>query len=203
MSDQEKFKSDSSLGRMAKNGVFVSFQFALYTLSGLLFIPYLYRKYGAGVYGLIALAGFLTQYVGLVSNCVGNAIARFLNISLNQGNWKEANEIFSTALVANVGIILLQLPIYALALWKLEWIIDFPPEVAADFRVLVGCNVVVFFISILAGVVRTPIHAANRLDLSSILDMILVSCAAIYPVSKKHLKKGPGHILVKHRCREH
>ena len=157
---------------MAKNGVFVAFKFAIYMLSGFFFIPFLVEHYGRGIYGLIALAGFLTQYVGLISRCVGNSTARFLNIALNKNDWKQANEIFSTALVANIGFIFIQLPFFALGIWKLEWIIDFPPEIATDFRVLVICNVAVFFTSLLTGVFITPIQAANRLDISSTLESV-------------------------------
>ncbi|RLA19214.1 MAG: hypothetical protein DRQ56_05880 [Gammaproteobacteria bacterium] len=170
-----KFHSDSSSQRIVKNGIFTAFQFGIYILSGIFFIPFLLRQYGSGTYGLIALAGFLTQYVGLLSRCIGNSTARFLNIALNKKDWKQANEIFSTALAANTGFILLQLPFFALGIWKLEWIIDFPPEVALDFRILVVCNVAVFFASLLSGVFITPIQAANRLDISATLDAIRLS----------------------------
>ncbi len=165
-----KFSSDSSVGRMAKNSIFVAFSFGIYTLAGVFFVPFLVRHYGSGTYGLIALAGFLTQYVGLISRCIGNSTARFLNVALNKDDWQQANEIFSTALVANVGFILVQVPFFALGIWKLDWIIDFPPEIAAEFRVLVLCNVGVFFISLLTGIFIAPIQAANRLDISSSLE---------------------------------
>lgn len=170
-----KFHSDSSAKRIAKNGMFTAIRFGVYTLSGVFFIPFLVQKYGEGTFGLIALAGFLTQYVGLVSRCVGNAIARFLNVALNQNDWKQANEIFSTALVANIGFIIVQCPVFALGIWKLNWLIDFPPEITTDFRILVGCNVLVFFIAMLSGVIRTPIQAANRLDLNSKMAIVRLS----------------------------
>ena len=169
-----KFQSDSSARRMVKNGVFTAVQFAVYTLSGIFFIPFLVRQYGSGTYGLIALAGFLTQYVGLISRCVGNAIARFLNVALNQDDWQQANEIFSTALVAKMGFIILQLPLFALGVWKLDWLIDFPPEIASDFRILVVCNITSFCIAMLTGVFLTPIQAANRLDISSTVDSVSI-----------------------------
>ena len=175
-----KFHSDSSSKRIVKNGIFTAIQFGVYTLSGVFFIPYLVRQYGSGAYGLIALAGFLTQYVGLISRCVGNSTARFLNIALNQNDWKQANEIFSTALMANLGFILVQLPLFALGIWKLHWLIDFPPEIAQDFRILVTCNVAVFFTSMLSGVFLTPIQAANRLDISSMMDAVRLSVRLIF-----------------------
>lgn len=167
-----KFKSDSSVKRVAKNGVFSVLRFGVFALSGIIFIPFLARQYGLGAYGLIALAGFLTQYVGMISRCVGTAVARYINIALNQNDWKQANEIFSTALVANLGFILLQVPLFALGVWKLDWIIDFSPEIATDFRILVICNILVFFISMITGVLGTPIQASNRLDLVAKVDIL-------------------------------
>lgn len=166
------FESDSSTGRIVSNGFFTAARFVVYIISGILFIPYLLNKYGAGTYGLIALAGFLTQYVGLIQRCVGNAIARFLNIALNRRDWKQANEIFCTALAGNLAFIILQIPVLVLAIWKLDFIFDFPPDILMDFRVLVICNSFVFMISMLSGVLSTPIQAANRLDITTTIDSL-------------------------------
>ncbi len=168
----DKFESDSSVGRVLKNGVFVALRFGVYVLAGILFIPFLVKQYGSGSYGLIALAGFLTQYVGMISGCVGRAVARYINVALNKNDWKQANEIFSTALAANIGLVLIQLPLYALGVWKLDWLIDFPPEVASDFRILVVCNILIFLVSTVTGILYAPLGAANRLDLGAKIDVI-------------------------------
>ncbi len=167
-----EFKSDSSVNRVMKNGVFTALRFAVFTLSGIFFIPFLVKQYGSGTYGLIALAGFLTQYVGFISRCIGSSIGRFLNIALNKGDWQQANEIFSTAIVANLVVVLLQIPFFIIGIWRLDLLIQFPAEIASEFRFLVGCNVAIFFISILLGVLRTPIQATNRLDIGLKVDVI-------------------------------
>ena len=157
-------------------------RFIVYILSGVVFIPFLVEHYGTGTYGLIALAGFLTQYVGMVSSAVAAAVSRFINIAINRNDWKQANEIFSTAVLANIVAIALQLPFYAVGLWKLAWLIDFPPERAGDFRLLVLCNITVFFNSVLTGVFFTPIAAANRLDIGQKLDIasLLIRLVLLY-----------------------
>ncbi|MDF7799415.1 hypothetical protein P4C99_08060 [Pontiellaceae bacterium B1224] len=155
-----------------KNGVYTVLRFGVYMLAGIFFIPFLIRHYGSGQYGLIALAGFLTQYVGMISGSIGGAVARYLNVALNQNDWKQANEIFSTALIANVGLTIVQLPLYVLGVWKLDWLIDFPPEVAGDFRILVGCNILIFIFTTVSGILFAPIGAANRLDISAMVDVV-------------------------------
>lgn len=160
-----KFTSDSSVSRILKNGVFTALRMGIYTVSGIVLIPFLMKSYSSSVYGLIALAGFLTQYVGLISGCIGKSVARYLNVALNQNDWKQANEIFSTAIIANIAIMCIQLPLFAVGVWKLDWLIDFPAEVAGDFRILVICNIIIFFINMMSGVFMTPIYASNRLDI--------------------------------------
>jgi membrane protein EpsK len=160
-----EFTSDTSVRSMSRNALFIALRFGIYTVSGIVLVPFLLRSYGSGAYGLIALAGFLTQYVGLISGCVGWSVSRFINIALNRNDWQQANEIFSTAVVANVGFILIQIPLFFLGVWYLDWLIDFPPELASDFRILVVCNILLFFCDIMKGVFFTPIQAANRLDI--------------------------------------
>lgn len=160
-----EFKSDSSVKRTRTNAIYTALRFGVYALAGVFFVPFLVKQYGSGTYGLIALAGFLTQYVGLISGCIGSSVSRFLNVALNKNDWQQANEIFNTALVANLGFILIQLPLFVLGTWKLDWLIDFPPEIATDFRILVSCNVAIFFLDIMKGAFFTPMYAANRLDI--------------------------------------
>ncbi|HEY5653010.1 MAG TPA: hypothetical protein VIR63_01420, partial [Pontiella sp.] len=166
------FESDSSVSRVLKNGIFLFLRLGVHVLAGIVFVPFLFKNYGDGRYGLVALAGFLGQYVGLISAGVGNAVARFLNIALNQNDWRQANEIFSTAIIANLGLMCVQIPLFALGVWKLEYIIDFPPEVAVDFRILVVCNIILFFITMISGVLGTPVQAANRIDIHAKADMV-------------------------------
>jgi O-antigen/teichoic acid export membrane protein len=166
-----QFKSDSSVKRILKNGSYTALRFGVYSLSGIIFIPFLVRNYGEGTFGLIALAGFLTQYIGFISGCVGSAVSRYMNVALNRNDWQEANEIFSTALLANILLILFQLPLFAFAIWKLHWVVDVPPGLVGDFRILVICNACVFFMGLIKGIIFTPLYAANRLDILEQFDL--------------------------------
>ncbi|MCF7863816.1 MAG: hypothetical protein K9L89_03390, partial [Kiritimatiellales bacterium] len=154
------------------NGLFNAVRFAVYTLAGYLFIPFLVKQYGSASYGLIYLAGFLTQYIGLISGSVSSSIARFLNVALNKNDWQQANEIFSTAIVTILVFVCIQVPLFAFGIWKLDWFIAFPPELAADFKILVSLNVALFFVDIVKGVIFTPLYAANRLDVSAKFEIV-------------------------------
>ena len=161
-----EFKSDSSVKRVVKNGFFSGFRFFIYALSSFFFIPFLIRQYGEESYGLIALAGFLTQYVGFLSGCIASSVSRFLNMALNESDWKKANEIFATAFYSNIGLALLQIPLFAFGLFKLHWLIEFPPALETDFRILVICNILIYVNAVVFGAISTPMYAANRMDLT-------------------------------------
>jgi O-antigen/teichoic acid export membrane protein len=160
-----EFKSDSSSRRIMKNGVFTALRFGVNSLSGFVLVYFFTRKFGTETFGLIALAGFLTTYIGMISQCTGTAVGRFMNVALNKNDWQQANEIYSTAIIANLAFICIQLPVFAGAIWKLNWFFDFAPEITRDFQILVACNVAVFFMNMIGGVIFTPIQAANRVDI--------------------------------------
>lgn len=160
-------KSDTSHNRILKNGVFQGLQFFAYLTMGLFLIPFLVKMFGADNFGLIAMSSILIQYIGVMSGCVGSAITRFLNISINHNNWQEAREIFSTAIVANMCFIALQLPLLALVIWKLDWLINYNSAVEFQLKILVLSTFFVFFIGIMEGVLSVPMIAINRIDLIS------------------------------------
>lgn len=167
-----KFKSDSSLKRVMNNGVFMALNFGIFMLMGIFFIPFLVNQFGKGAYGLVALAGFLTQYVGILSGSICDALSRFINIALNKQDMDDACRIFSTSIIVNATMVLFQIPFFALAIWKLNYIFDFSPEQALGFRILVGCNVAVYMIAVLSSSLGTPIAAANRVDINYALSVV-------------------------------
>ncbi len=167
-----EFKSDNSVSRIMKNGLYTAMRFGTYFVTNVILIRFFIHEFGKSAFGLIALGGFLTQFIGIVSKCIGQAVARFMNISLNQNNWNEANEIFNTALWSNLIFSGVQLPFFALGIWKLDVLMDVPAELLADFRWLVIFNVLIFFLAIMKGAFFTPILAANRLDISDKFEIV-------------------------------
>ena len=52
-----EFKSDSSVKRVAKNGVFTALRFGVFALSGIVFIHFLVRQYGFAAEGVGRMTG--------------------------------------------------------------------------------------------------------------------------------------------------
>ncbi|MDR3629228.1 MAG: hypothetical protein P4L42_02700 [Desulfocapsaceae bacterium] len=188
MSDKkvDKFVADTSSGQIVRNGIHILIKFALYILIGLFFVPFLVGQFGTTNYGLIALAGILTQYIGLISESVASSVNRFLLVELNRQNWEGANEIFNSAFVAYLGIYVLQMPLFAIGIWKLDCLISFPEAISRDVRYLVFANVVCYGMNLFMGVLGAVLFAGNRLDILSKLEtaLLVMRTAALFAVLK-------------------
>jgi len=138
---------------------------------GIWLVPYLVRNRGRAAYGLIPIAGAMTQYVSLISQNVSVSVNRFLAIALQRNDAKEANLIFNTAFFSYLGIAAIQIPILALVICYANSIFTIPEELFRDTIILLSCSAAGFLISLVCGVFGVPIYANNRLDISRGIDI--------------------------------
>jgi len=136
---------------------------------GIVLTPYLVRHLGRAAYGLIPLAGVMTQYVSIVTRTVSSATGRFLTIALQRNDVRDANRVLNTAFFSYVALALLQVPIFGLIIYHANNIFTIPEPLYWDAIILLVCSAVSFLISLIAGVFGVPIYANNRLDISRAL----------------------------------
>ena len=91
-------------------------------------VPYLVHYLGRAAYGLVPIAGALTQYVVLISHSISSAVTRFLTIALQRNDHEDANRIFNTAFFSFLAIGLIQIPIFAFLIWNANTIFLIPQE---------------------------------------------------------------------------
>ena len=154
-----------------RNSLFQLLSFGTQIVTGICLVPYLVRHLGTAAYGLIPIAGVLTQYVGLISQSISGSVNRFLTIALQKNDHEEANRIFSTAFYAYLGIGLVQIPFFALVISFAESLITIPDGLYSDAVVLLVCSAAAFIVNLLSGVFGVPMYAYNRLDLLRCFDI--------------------------------
>lgn len=138
---------------------------------GIWLVPYLFHHLGRAAYGLIPIAGALTQYVALISHSISSAVTRFLTIALQRNDHEDANRIFNTAFFSYLAIGLIQIPIFALLIWNANAIFSIPKELYRDAIVLLTCSAAAFLINLMFSVFAVPLYANNRLDMSRGIDI--------------------------------
>lgn len=91
--------------------------FIISFLVGLLIVPFYIDTLGLAAYGIIPLATSFTSYVMLVLVSLNAAISRFLTIHLQKSDLAGATQIFNTALITIIALILLFAPVAVVIAW--------------------------------------------------------------------------------------
>ncbi|MCQ2070367.1 MAG: lipopolysaccharide biosynthesis protein [archaeon] len=105
-SSEQKFNSKVSIN-MLTNIV----RTLLMALFGFLMVPYYIDSLGLAAYAIIPLATSIVAYILAVTDSLGDAFARFIAVSIQHGEFDEANRNYSTASIGLLRIILMATPI--------------------------------------------------------------------------------------------
>jgi len=157
--------------QLPRNSFFQVLSFCTQVVVGIWLVPYLIHHLGTAAYGLIPIAGMLTQYVSLISQSISNAVNRFLTIALQQDEIEEANRIFSTAFFSYLAIGLVQVPLFAVLIYYADSFITIPPLLYNDAIILLICSAGTFLVNLMGSVFGVPLYANNRLDISRSIDI--------------------------------
>ena len=157
--------------QLPRNSFFQVLAFISQVAVGVWLVPYLINHLGRAAYGLIPIAGIMTQYVNLISHSISSAVNRFLTIALQQDDAEEANRVFNTAFFSYLALGLLQVPIFVLIIYHAGSIFTIPHELYKDAIILLACSAAAFLVNLLASVFGVPMYAYNRLDISRSIDI--------------------------------
>lgn len=157
--------------QLPRNLLLQILSFVLHVGIGIWLVPYLVRHLGRAAYGLIPIAGMMTQYVNLISRNISGAVGRFLTIALQRGDVEDANRIFNTAFFSYLAIGLIQAPVFALIIIYANTLFSIPEELYWDTILLLVCSAASFLINLACSVFSVPIYANNRLDISRSIDI--------------------------------
>ncbi len=154
-----------------RNALFQVLSFCTQVGVGIWLAPYLIHNLGTAAYGLIPIAGMLTQYVSLISQGISNAVNRFLTIALQNNEFEEASCIFSTAFFSYFVVSLIQIPLFATLIYYANRIFSIPSDLYQDTIILLICSAGTFVVNLVASVFSAPVYAYNRLDISRTIDI--------------------------------
>ena len=84
--------------------------FVVNLLISLWFTPYLIRNLGSEVFGFVPLANSVANFLGIITNSVNLSTGRYLTIEIEKQNLEESNQIFNTALLGTILLIIKYLP---------------------------------------------------------------------------------------------
>ena len=121
------------------------------------FTPFLTDTVGEEAYGFVSLGNNVINYITILTVALNSVAGRFITIEYHQGKKKEANEYFSSVLMANIAIIPV---ILAVAV---------PVILNALLFFFILFN---FIITLISTVYNVATFITNRLYLSSIANIV-------------------------------
>ena len=157
--------------QLPRNAVTAIFSFCVGCLTAVWLTPYLVKHLGNVAYGLIPLAGLLTQYASLITMQLSASVRRFMLIEIQKPKGNP-NITFNSALFLYLLLILVQIPIFVIVITRINYFFSIPPELLKDAQILLLCSVISFMISLLSSIFGVSIYSHNRLDIKSTLDLI-------------------------------
>ena len=134
--------------------------------------PFVVEKLGIESYGFLGLSYDIIGYAGLITIALNSMAGRFITIKYQEGNICDANKYFSSVFFSNVilsGVCFLMLGI---VLIFMDSFFNIPSHLVWDVKLLFGLSIFTTIVGLLTNVFAIATFIKNRLDLSSIRQII-------------------------------
>lgn len=135
--------------------------------------PYLVAKIGKEAYSFYPMANNFVNYMGVITTALNSMGSRFITVALTQGNKKKANEYFYSILISNIILsAVLAIPMTVIVVF-LDKILDIPLDIVVSVKTLFALVFISMIVNLLTNVFGVAVFSQNRMDLSSVCDIIV------------------------------
>ncbi len=148
------------------------FAFAVAFVINFFLAPFVIEKLGAEAYGYIGLANNFVSYTTLITIALNSMASRFITISFHQGDITTAKKYFSSVYYANLFLAIVIAVVAIILIVFLNFIINIPKELIWDVKVLFALTFINSIIALISNVYLVATFIKNRLDLSSLRNII-------------------------------
>lgn len=134
--------------------------------------PFVVERLGIEAYGFLGLSSNIIGYTTLITIALNSMAGRFVTISYQNGKIEEANKYFSSVFFSNIvlsGIVSLTLVLF---LFNLENWFEVPSHLILDVKLLFSFSIFTTLIGLLGNIYAIATFIKNRLELSSIRQII-------------------------------
>lgn len=145
--------------------------FVQYAIS-LVLTPYIVKELGVAAYGFVGLSTQIIGYSSLITIALNSMAGRFISIEYYKGNIEKANMYFSSVFYGNLIIGAVLFVISCFMVIFLDLIINIPPDLVVDVKMLFAFLAINAILGILANVYSVSTFIKNRLDYANIRNII-------------------------------
>lgn len=158
--------------RMSVNLIASLVSFATSVFIGMVLTPYISRTLGDGAYGFIGIANNFVSYANIFTIALNSMASRFIAIEIHSNNHKKANIYFNSVIVANLIMAFILAAASGVMIFYLEELLKISEELVSDVKITFTVVFANFILSLLTSIYSIAPFVKNRLDLSSIRNII-------------------------------
>lgn len=133
---------------------------------------YLVKSIGATAYGFYGMANTVVNYALIITNALNSMAARFIGFEIYNHNKNKAQSYFSSVLVGDILFALIVLVPSLLAIWHLDSLINIPPNLVSEVKLLFFIVFINMCCNVICAVFGSVYTIKNRLDIQSFLTII-------------------------------
>lgn len=147
-------------------GVFISY------LINFLLTPYITDNIGIEAYGFVSLAKNFVNYAQIATIAITSFVVRYISVSYHERKMQEANEYYSTSVIACVALAGAIFISALLLITKIDLLLNVPQNLIFSVKLLF----LIVFLNFVLTTATTPFTTAayikNRLDITGIIKII-------------------------------
>ena len=144
--------------------------------------PYITENIGTDAYGFVSLAKIFANYGSIVTIALNSFAARYIAIEYHKGNYKKANQYYSSVFYADVAVCTVLLVLFSIVIVFLDYFISIPKELIGDVKRLFLLDVINFLIISIGSVFMVTTTISNRLELTGMIKSASYFLEAVFLV---------------------
>lgn len=146
--------------------------------------PYIIRTIGVEANGFVSLAQNFTTYAGLVVTALNGMAIRHITIAYVRKDYQKANLYYNSVFWGNLIIVAVLLLPSVFLVGNLDKLVDIPPQIIGDVKILFGLIFLSFFIQTAVPNWDCGTGVTNRLDRMYIPNVLLafLRCAFLLAI---------------------
>lgn len=134
--------------------------------------PYIVEHLGKEAYGFFPLSNNFVMYAGIITTALNSMSSRYITISLEKKDIKEANTYFNSVLFGNILISLGFVLVSAIFCLFIDQVLDIPTALIHDVRLLFIFIFLSLVINVSSAVFQVTAFALNRFDKLAFINII-------------------------------
>lgn len=134
--------------------------------------PILVERLGNEAYGFIGLANNFVSYATIITIALNSMASRYISISIHRKEYEKANMYFSSVFISDLIMSVVVLIATIIMIINLSSILNIPQYLDKDVKITFGLVFINMIISLMSTVFSIATFVKNRMDLSSIRQIV-------------------------------